>query len=179
MQEREFPSFQVVRSRDALSDPESQVVPDRVFIIEESLGYLVNYLAKLFTQLQTAYLAPHGVYPGQGAVLLYLWVQDGLTQRELSRQVAIEEGSMVRAIDRLERDGLVRRVRNEHDRRQINIFLTDKGLALRDQFVPGAIAGNVVATKGFTESEHNQVSVLLHRMIVSLEEAVSSQQERT
>ena len=72
MQESELPSFQVVRSRDALSDPESQAVPDRVFIIEESLGYLVNYLAKLFTQLQTAYLAPHGVYPGQGAVLLFL-----------------------------------------------------------------------------------------------------------
>lgn len=179
MQEREVSPFQIIRSRDALSDLESQIEPAHVFIIEESLGYLVNYLAKLFTQLQTAYLAPYGVYPGQGAVLLFLWVQDGLTQRELSRQVAIDEASMVRSIDRMERDGLVRRVRNDKDRRQINIFLTDKGRALRDQLVPGAITGNAVATRGFTESEQNQVSVLLHRMIVSLEEAVASQQERT
>ncbi len=179
MQERELPSFQVVRSRDTLSDPESQIVPDHVFIIGESLGYLVNYLAKLFTQLQTAYMAPYGVYPGQGAVLLYLWVQDGQTQREISRQMAIEEASMVRSIDRMERDGLVRRVRNDHDRRQINIFLTDKGRALRDQLIPGRIAGNEIATQGFTEAEQHQVAVLLQRMIASLEEAVSSQQERT
>ncbi len=170
MQERESASFQVVRSRDALSDSESQVVSAHVLVIEESLGYLVNYLAKLFVQLQTTYLAPYGVYPGQGAVLLFLWVQDGLTQRELSRQVTIDEASMVRSIDRMERNGLVRRVRNDHDRRQINIFLTDKGRALRDQLVPGALAGNAVATRGFTESEQHQMSALLHRMIASLQE---------
>jgi DNA-binding MarR family transcriptional regulator len=84
---------------------------------------------------------------------------------------------MVRSIDRMERNGLVRRVRNAKDRRQINIYLTDKGRALRDQLVPGAIAGNAVATQGFTESERNQVFALLLQMIASLEEAVSSQPE--
>jgi len=179
MQEFAPSPFQIVRSREALSHPESQSLPVRLFIIEESLGYLVNYLAKLFTQLLTASLAPHGVYPGQWGVLMFLWIQDGQTQRELSRQVAIDEASMVRAIDRMERDGLVRRVRNEHERRQINIFLTEKGRALRDQLIPGALAVNAVATTGFTESEQTQVSALFHRMIASLEEALSSQQERT
>lgn len=179
MQERESTSFQIVRSRDALEKPENQVAPARVFIIEESLGYLVNYLAKLFAQIQTACIAPHGVYPGQWAVLMFLWVQDGQTQRELSRQVAIDEASMVRSIDRMERDGLVQRVRNKHDRRQMNIFLTEKGHSLRDQLIPCALVGNAVATRGFTESEQNQLSALLHRMIGSLEEALSSQQERS
>ena len=117
MHEFESSPFQIVHSREALSHPEGQSVPARLFIIEESFGYLVNYLAKLFTQLLTTSLAPHGVYPGQWGVLMFLWVQDGQTQRELSRQVAIDEASMVRSIDRMERDGLVRRVRNEHDRR--------------------------------------------------------------
>jgi DNA-binding MarR family transcriptional regulator len=175
MQEFESTLFRIVRSREALSAPESQIGAARVFIIEESLGYLVNYLAKLFTQLLTASLAPHGVYPGQWGVLLFLWIQDGQTQRELSRQVAIDEASMVRSIDRMERDGLVRRVRNDHDRRQIHIFLTEKGRALRDQLVPCALAGNAVAIQGFTESELTQVSALLHRMVASLEDALSSQ----
>ncbi len=179
MQERESSPFQIVRSRDALASSESQVAPARVFIIEESLGYLVNYLAKLFSQIQSACLTPHGIYLGQWAVLMFLWVQDGQTQRELSRQVAIDEASMVRSIDRMERDGLVRRVRNDHDRRQINIFLTEKGHALRDQLIPCALAGNAVATQGFTESEQHQMSALLHRMVASLEEALSGQQERT
>ncbi len=179
MQEFEVPPFQIVRSRDAMASPESQGAPVRVFIIEESLGYLVNYVAKLFSQIQTACLAPHGIYLGQWAVLMFLWVQDGQTQRELSHQVAIDEASMVRSIDRMERGGLVRRVRNEHDRRQINIFLTEKGRALRDQLVPCAQAGNAVATQGFTEAEQCQVSALLQRMIVSLEQASAIQHERT
>jgi len=179
MQERESPSFQIVRSRDALAAPESQVADARVFIIEESLGYLVNYLAKLFSQIHAACLASHGISIGQWGVLMFLWVQDGQTQRELSRQVAVDDASMVHSIDRMERDGLVRRVRNEHDRRQINIFLTEKGRALRDQLIPCALAGNAVATQGFTEAEQHQVSALLHRMIASLEEALSPKPERT
>jgi MarR family transcriptional regulator, organic hydroperoxide resistance regulator len=179
MQELESSPFQVIRSRQALSHLESQSGPARLFIIEENVGYLVCYLAKLFTQFLTACLAPHEVYPGQFGVLLFLWVQDGQTQRELSRQAAIDEASMVRSLDRMERDGLVRRVRNEHDRRQINIFLTEKGRALRDQLLPCALAENAVATTGFTESERHQAPALLQRMIASLEEALSSQPERT
>jgi MarR family transcriptional regulator, organic hydroperoxide resistance regulator len=179
MQEIESSPFQIVRSREALAAEDRQVPAARVFIIEESLGYLVNYLAKLFTQIHTACLASHGVYPGQWGVLMFLWVQDGQTQRELSRQVAIDDASMVHSIDRMERDGLVRRVRNEHDRRQINIFLTEKGRALRDQLIPCALAGNAVATQGWTSAEQHQVSALLHRMIASLEEAVSPKPERT
>ena len=179
MQEIESSPFQIVRSREALAAAERQVTDARVFIIEESLGYLVNYLAKLFSQILTACLASHGIYLGQWGVLMFLWVQDGQTQRELSRQVAVDDASMVHSIDRMERDGLVRRVRNEHDRRQINIFLTEKGRALRDQLIPCALAGNAVATQGFTEAEQHQVSALLHRMIASLEEAVSPKPERT
>ena len=179
MQELESSPFQIVRTRDDLAAPESQNASARVFIIEESLGYLVNYLAKLFSQIHSACLASHGIYLGQWGVLMFLWVQDGQTQRELSRQVAIDDASMVRSIDRMERDGLVRRVRNAHDRRQMNIFLTEKGRALRDQLVPCALTGNAVATQGFTEEEQNQVSALFQRMIASLEEALSRQQERT
>src|SRR5260370_8384089 len=97
MQEFESSPFQIVRSRNDLAAPESQVATARVFIIEESLGYLVNYLAKLFSQILTAYLAPHGVYPGQWGVLLFLWVQDRQTQRELCRPSAINTSSIARS----------------------------------------------------------------------------------
>ena len=109
MQEKETSSFQVVRTRKNLVAHKEQDASARTFIIEESLGHQMNYMARLFTQLLGASLTPYGVYPGQWGVLLFLWVQDGQTQRELSRQVVIDEASMVRAIDRMERDGLVHR----------------------------------------------------------------------
>src|SRR5258708_6566093 len=98
MQEIESSPFQIVRSRDALAAPGSQVADVRVFITEESPGYLVNYLAKLFSQIHTACLASHGIYLGQWGVLMFLWVQDGQTQRELSRQVAVDAAPMARSL---------------------------------------------------------------------------------
>jgi MarR family transcriptional regulator, organic hydroperoxide resistance regulator len=171
--------FQIVRTRDALSPDVSQGASDSVFVIEESLGYLVNYLAKLFSQHHSACLSEHGVHLGQWGVLMFLWVQDGQTQRELSRQVAIDDASMVRAIDRMERDGLVRRKRNAQDRRQSNIYLTERGRALRDQLIPCAISGNALATQGLTGAEVAQFVALLRRMIATLGGAMTTSPERT
>jgi DNA-binding MarR family transcriptional regulator len=177
MQELEPSTFHILRSRDDAASQASEVTDTSVFIIDESLGYLVNYVAKLFSQAHAACLARHGVHLGQWAVLMFLWVQDGQSQKDLSRQVAIDDATMVRTLDRMERDDLVQRVRNEHDRRQINIFLTEKGRALRDTLIPCALAVNEVATQGWTAAEQRQLSALLHRMIVSLEQASPLRQE--
>lgn len=141
----------------------------QLFVIEESLGYLLNYAARLVARMHAQCLEQHGVTLGQWAVLMFLWVEDGVSQTELSRQVAIEDATMVRSIDRMERDGLVRRQRNPHDRRQLQIFLTDKGRSLRDVLVPCAIAGNEAATHSFAAAEQHQVHDLLRRMIAALE----------
>jgi DNA-binding MarR family transcriptional regulator len=176
MQESTSPEFRVVRSAADVPPPDAGAA--QVFVIEESLGYLLNYVAKLFAQRLAVCLEQHDVTIGQWAVLMYLWAQDGLTQTELSRHVAIEDATMVRTIDRMERDGLVRRVRNARDRRQLNIFLTDTGRSLRDVLIPCALAGNAAAVQGFTEAEQHQLQALLHRVIATLAAAPALRHER-
>ena len=51
-----------------------------------------------------------------------------MTQAQLARRVAIEQPTMVRTIDRMERDGLVTRTPDPNDRRASRITLTDRGL---------------------------------------------------
>ena len=161
-------AFEVVRRREAGTDGEG---PDGgLFVIEESLGYLVNYAARAFGRELSPRLAARGARMGQWAVLMFLWAQDGQTQRELSHQVAIEDATMVRTLDRMERDGLVRRERNPRDRRQINIFLTEKGWVMRDTLVPEAIEGNRAASRRLSEDERRQLLDLLGRVIGALEE---------
>ena len=179
MQESSPSEYRVIRSADAAASPAGASAAGDVFIIEDSMGYLVNFAAKLFARMHAVCLAAHGASLGQWAVLLFLWAQDGQSQTELSRQVAIEDATMVRTIDRMERDGLVRRVRNPHDRRHINIFLTEKGWALRDTLIPCAIATNVVAMQGFTDAEQRLLQDFLRRMIASLADALATQQERS
>lgn len=173
MTNTEQAAFEVVRRREARIDAEDSDVG--LFVIEESLGYLVNYAAHAFSRELSPRLAAHGARMGQWAVLMFLWAQDGQMQRELSRKVAIEDATMVRTLDRMERDGLVRRERNPRDRRQIKIFLTEKGWALRDTLVPEAIEGNRSASRRLSGDEQRQLLDLLSRVIEALEETPAAE----
>jgi DNA-binding MarR family transcriptional regulator len=52
---------------------------------------------------------------------------DGLTAAALSRQIFVSASTLVGIIDRLQEKGMVRRERSPVDRRQINLFITEKG----------------------------------------------------
>jgi MarR family transcriptional regulator, organic hydroperoxide resistance regulator len=141
---------------------------DDVFVIEQSLGYLVNALARAFARALGDRIRPHGVTPAQWAVLLVLWAEDGQTQTVLSRRVAIETPTMVRTLDRMERDGLVERRRDPRDRRRVNVTLTEHGRSLRDVLVPCAVAANEVATSDMDREERLLAVEYVRRMLVAL-----------
>lgn len=139
----------------------------RDFVIEDSLGYLVNRAARAMAQQLADELRPTGIGIGQWAVLLFLWANDGLTQAELSRLVAIEPPTMVRTIDRMVRDGLVERRRDPGDARLSRIHLTAEGRALRDQLVPRAVAVNRRNRDRIGPDDARTLSRLLEMLIAS------------
>ena len=134
------------------------------FVIEESLGYLVNRVARQMANQLAEAIRPAGVGIGQWAILVFLWVRDGLSQAELSRLVAIEPPTMVRTIDRMVRDGLVSRAGDPSDGRLSRIYLTERGRALRAELVPKAIAVNEAAAARLTPAE----GATLHRLLTKL-----------
>jgi len=137
----------------------------RAFAIEESLGYLINRAARAFAARLAKELRPFDVGIGQWAVLLHLWANDGLTQAQLARRVAIEQPTMVRTIDRMERDGLVSRTPDPDDRRASRITLTDRGWALRDDLVPLAHEVNRAATATLNDEEVATLTRLLGKLV--------------
>jgi DNA-binding MarR family transcriptional regulator len=52
---------------------------------------------------------------------------DGIPMNALAERILYSKSGFTRVIDRMEEAGLVRRLRPQHDRRTILIFLTDKG----------------------------------------------------
>ena len=52
---------------------------------------------------------------------------NGIQMTELADQILYSKSGFTRVVDRMEEQGLVRRVRPEHDRRTILVVLTDKG----------------------------------------------------
>ena len=139
------------------------------FVIEDSTPQLGSVAARLFSRALQARFAQHEVSAGQWPLLLYLWDQDGLSQKQLSRRVQIEEATTTRTLDRMERDGLVRRVRDESDRRRINVFLTEHGQQLREELVPYAQEVNALATHGLSDQDKSKINSLLIYMIARLD----------
>lgn len=54
--------------------------------------------------------------------------RDGVTMSELSRMLLVSNGNATAVVDRLEKDGLVRRTQSDTDRRTVFVALTLEGL---------------------------------------------------
>jgi len=137
----------------------------------QSLGYLVRDTYRAFTRELESRIVGEGVSIGQWYFLRALWEEDGLTQRELSRRVSMMEPTTVTAVNAMETRGLVRRERNEEDRRKFKVMLTDKGQRLKSKLLPCARAVNELAAKGFSEDEIATLRHLLDRARVNLDPA--------
>ena len=90
------------------------------------LSQLGVYLAEDFVHR----LEPFGVEPRTYAVLKALIEDDGQSQRELSTQLGIHRNVMVTVVDKLESQGLVKRMPHPGDRRAFAVTLTEKAREL-------------------------------------------------
>jgi DNA-binding MarR family transcriptional regulator len=135
---------------------------------DDSVGYVVRDVHRAFSRSLQAKIAAYGVSMGQWFFLRALWDEDGLTQRELSQRVGMMEPTTVTALNSMERRGLVERVRNPHDRRKVNIYLTPKGRSLREVLLPCAAEVSDLATRGIDPADLALAIDLLHRMIINL-----------
>jgi len=129
------------------------------------IGMLLREADTAFNRYLTARLAAHGVTFSQFQHLRNLWVEDGLTQAELSRRIGIEMASSTTVLDALESDNLITRVRNAADRRKVNVFLTPAGAALEPALMACALAANQRASKGLRKSEVAQLFAIAGQMI--------------
>jgi DNA-binding MarR family transcriptional regulator len=166
-------------AKDEDAEPSGPVSQPRTFVIEDSLGYLVNRVARLIAHDLAERIRPAGVAIGQWAVLLFLWARDGMTQAELSRMVAIEPPTVVRTIDRMVRDGLVTRAPDPDDGRLSRIYLTERARSLRDELVPLAAAVNDEILNGLTANEAQTLRRLLAKLASNGGSAPSNVPRRT
>ena len=134
-----------------------------------SLGYQINYVARLLAQSLRTRIEPLGVVPGQFAQLLALLDEDGLTQTELGERVRIDQSTIAHTLKRMERDGLVKRTRSETDRRQMVVRLTPKARELEGALKSAAANVNALALAGLSEAEAAGLLSTLGRLVANLE----------
>ena len=123
---------------------------------DDSAGYLVNQLARLFARELQDRIQPLGLTTGVFPALLLLWEKDGATQRELVEQLEIEQPTMANTLARMERDGLILRKKDPADGRAQRIWLTDKARTLHRPAIHAArnVNNDALAVLSKTERQH-------------------------
>lgn len=108
------------------------------------------------------------VTPPQFSALLLLQENGDLTIGELSQKMFLACSTMTDLIDRMEKNEVVERIRDERDRRVVRIRLLDKGskiieevLAARRQYLSDILSH---LSSEETEQIQKHLSVLYHEM---------------
>src|ERR1043165_9391725 len=116
----------------------------------DSLGYQIALLNRLYDRRLQDALGDMGVAPGQFAPLVMLFEQDGLTQAELCRRINVEQPTMANTLQRMERDGLIRRKEDSEDKRRTLVHLTPRAREMQAKIMEGARAVSNQTVKGLS-----------------------------
>lgn len=133
----------------------------------QSAGYLVNHMARLFARGLAARIKPMGLSIGTFPALLELWETDGLTQKQLTERLDIEQATMANTLARMERDGLITRKRDSADGRKQRICLTNRARHLHAPAIAAAIAENRASLRALSTDEQRQFITLMQKIIAS------------
>ncbi|OLM18400.1 Organic hydroperoxide resistance transcriptional regulator [Pseudonocardia sp. Ae707_Ps1] len=101
--------------------------------LDEQLCFALHSASRAMTGCYRPILDAIGLTYSQYAVLLVLWAEESVPQRELGERMVLDSGTLSPMLTRLEKRGLVVRARRPDDERTVQVSLTEEGRALRSR----------------------------------------------
>ncbi|MET9380413.1 MarR family transcriptional regulator [Streptomyces sp. NPDC002928] len=152
---------------DAIIDQWAAVRPDLDTAAMEVFGRIFRLSRTMGDRLERAYTR-FGISRGEFDVLATLRRSGEpytLSPRQLSATLMLTTGGMTGRLDKLERAGLLRRSPDPHDRRGLQVTLTEKGLELIDEAVGAGLAVQTEALSILDGEQAGQLADLLRELL--------------
>lgn len=139
-----------------------------------NVGYWLKRTHALMLDIVEPVLEAHGFSFVQYVVLA--WLREGIAvnPREFCTRYRHDSGAMTRLLDQLEERGLLERVRENRDRRKVELKLTDAGRAAVESLIPLVVANLNRALADFTADEVQELTRLLLKLSHTLQTAADS-----
>ena len=109
-------------------------------------------------------VAAAGLTPSQFGVLETLYHLGPLMVGQLAQKHLKSPNNFTTVVDNLEKQGLVRRERDQEDRRVVMVHLTDEGRCRIEQVFPQHVQAVVADMQVLTPEEQEQLGELLRRL---------------
>jgi len=135
---------------------------------QESIGYWILMASHAYQQALAAEVAPHGITFRQCQVIGFLACEGPATQSHLAHRMGIEPPTLVGVLDRMERDGLIRRESCPGDRRKKLVHLTAAAEPVWEQIVGCAKRVRARASAGLSARQMQQLRAMLETVRLNL-----------
>lgn len=131
------------------------------------IPYLLFQLDNRLRHSMLEHTRPLGITVLRYRVLAQLVDVNGVRIRDLVRECAVEQSTMSRVVDQLERDGMVTRKSGSGDNRAVTVWITAKGCTTYEAAFPHALDAVKELTDDLSPEEIRQLIGLLQRMLDS------------
>lgn len=142
----------------------------REAVPNDRLAHLIRDTERAFRKSLQVRLAAHAVPFGHWAFLRILWEKDGLTQKELSERAGVMEPTTFAAMKAMEAQGYILRRQLPTNKKNVYVYLSAQGRALRKKLVPLAEDTNSISTRDISPDELLTTRRVLLKMIENLAE---------
>ncbi len=156
---------------DAIIEQWARVRPDLDTAGMEVFGRVYR-LARAMGDRHERVYAPFGISRGEFDVLATLRRAGKpytLSPRQLSATLMLTTGGMTGRLDKLERAGLLRRSPDPHDRRGLQVTLTEEGLRLIDEAVVAGVTEQSRALAALGPERSALLADLLRDLLLATE----------
>lgn len=161
-------------NRDVIDELQSDWARQRPDLDPEPMGVVlrIQALAKILGNQAAEKLEQFDLQWWQYDVMATLRRQGEpfiMPATDLAEAVMLSSGAMTNRVDRLEEDGLVRRIKDENDLRRVLVQLTKKGLQSIEGATEARFEMAMKSLEGLTGRQRESLSSLL-RMVLSSQE---------
>lgn len=140
-----------------------------MFKLDDCVGFVTNKEAKKIVKAFSQVLSYQGITRTQWIALYYLSISEYINQSELADTMNVEKSTMARLIDRMEKEGYVKREKHESDRRITYIRLTDVGRQRNKDLMPFGEDFNNTIIRDITEEDLDIFKKVLNKLVENAE----------
>ncbi len=138
------------------------------FRLETCVGYVSVNSMKMISDAFSKRLEKKGITRIQWIALYYLDNEESISQKNLAIKMKTKDPSIARLLDRMERDGLIQRIKSKEDRRVTYVKLTDKGKTLKDEVLPEGEIFSDILLDGISDDDLKTFQKVLDALVMNV-----------
>ncbi|WP_371362024.1 Transcriptional regulator SlyA [Sporomusa rhizae] len=140
-----------------------------MFDVDECVAFITNRVAKKLSEEFNERLMTLGITRVQWIAMYYLLKHGRLSQTDLADKMDIKDSTVVRLVDRMEKEHFLIRTKDTQDRRITYLSLSEQGHTRIEELLPEGEAMSRIFSQGISDEEFAVFKTVLDKMVKNID----------